>query len=282
MTYRLILAYDGAPFAGWQRQPNAPTVQQTVEEALADLLLPEDPTTENPTQEETRRIVVVGSGRTDTGVHALGQVAHFEFPRPFPLQGLVHGTNQRLPESVRVMAAHRVADGFHAQRHAASKEYRYRLSRSPVLSPFDSPTTVACPKDLDRAAMFEATELLLGEHDFSAFAKTGGSHSHGVRTLFEAEWCESGDLLELRLRGSGFLRGMVRAVVGSLLEVGRGTRSIEAFRALFDPSPGSPVPERSVAGPNAPAHGLMLHEVRYDDWPALECYPEPEEPALTP
>jgi tRNA pseudouridine38-40 synthase len=140
------------------------------------------------------------------------------------------------------------------------------------VSPLDAPTTARIQGPFDLALASTATRLLLGEHDFSAFAKTGGAHTSAVRRIFAAEWLEwPDDRLCFRIVGSGFLRGMVRAIVGSLLEVGYGRRSIDGFSSLLYRGQAA---GRQDAGPNAPAHGLILHEVSYPDWPALEAWPE--------
>lgn len=246
-TYRLLLSYRGTAYAGWQRQENAFTVQQAVEEALERLL---DHRGEQPVR-------IVGASRTDAGVHARGQVAHLELPRPFPERGLVHGTNRYLPEDVRVMAAAAVPDGFHARKHAWGKEYVYRLSRAPVLSPLDSLFVAPVPAAIDLERMARAAASLAGRHDFSAFALAGGSHKQPFRRIFSARWEEEGEEVRLRVVGEGFLRGMVRALVGTLVEVGIGKRSPESFAALLAGRP------RSEAGPTAPAHGLVLERVLY-------------------
>ena len=243
MTYALVLSYRGGRYAGWQRQSNARAVQQVVEEALSDLL--------------GQEIGIHGAGRTDAGVHARGQVAHFVLDRDFATSGLQHGANQRLPEDVRVMLACRVSMGFHARKSATSKEYRYSLTRASTLSPLDSMFAVQVRMDLDMNAVRAATESLLGEHDFSAFALSGGSHGQPVRRILSADWFDSGEHLELRLVGDGFLRGMVRSIVGTLLEVGKGRMDAAAFEALLHGG------AREDAGPTAPAHGLVLQEVHY-------------------
>ena len=245
MTYALILSYRGTAYAGWQRQGNAITVQQRVEEALCDLL-------EAP-------VAIHGASRTDAGVHARGQVAHLNLDAEFPIGGLQHGVNQRLPEDIRVMAACRMPDGFHARKLALSKEYRYRLVRSRVLSPIDALFAVRSPHDLDLETLFEATGLLVGRHDFTAFALSGGGHRQPWRTIHRADWKVDGPLLELQIEGDGFLRGMVRSIVGTLLEVGRGGLGIGQFDALLTGRP------RAEAGPTAPAHGLTLQRVNYPD-----------------
>ncbi len=247
MVARLILAYRGTGYAGWQRQANAVTVQQRLEEALEQLL--------------QERVRVVGASRTDAGVHAAGQVAHLVLDRAFPLRALVHGTNHFLPEDIRVLAAAEAPEGFHARKWARAKTYRYRLVRAAVLSPLDALFAVRAEEDLDVAAMRAATARLPGSHDFSAFALSGGAHRSPVRRIFSAEWEERGARLELAIAGSGFLRGMVRGLVGTLLEVGRGERDPASLAALLAGAP------RAAAGPTAPARGLVREEVSYPEEP---------------
>jgi tRNA pseudouridine38-40 synthase len=246
-VYRLTLSYRGTAYAGWQRQANALAVQQVVEEALGRLL--------------RHPVRVHGASRTDAGVHARGQVAHLELPAPFPERGLVHGANHSLPEDVRVLAAERVAPGFHARKSALAKEYAYRLVRAEVLSPLDALFAVRADTGIDLGRLSRAAEFLPGRHDFSAFALAGGSHGQPFRRIFSARWEESGAELRFRIVGEGFLRGMVRALVGTLAEVGAGRRSPEAFGALLEGRP------RGEAGPTAPARGLVLEQVLYPSGP---------------
>jgi len=243
MRARLTLSYRGERYAGWQRQENALTVQEVVEEAVSKLVSSE--------------VRVTGASRTDAGVHARGQVAHVDLPRSFPDRALVHGVNRHLPEDVRVMAAGLVDEGFHARKSALSKEYSYRLSRAEVLSPLDAPFAVQVPARIDLARMELAASLLPGRHDFSAFALAGGSHGQPLRSIFAAGWSEQGEELRFTITGEGFLRGMVRALVGTLIEVGLGRRSPEELGDLLSGRP------RSAAGPTAPAHGLILETVSY-------------------
>ena len=252
MVFGLTLSYRGTSYAGWQRQENATTVQQLVEEALSELL--------------SQPVHIVGASRTDAGVHARGQVAHLELTRDFPTRGLVHGANQHLPQDIRVMAAERMPDGFHARKHAFSKLYSYRYMRGPVMSPLDALFAVHLPTEVDLEAMRQAAEFLVGEHDFTAFALSGGSHTRAVRRIDRVSWLEGTDEdLEFQIVGNGFLRGMVRSIVGTLLEVGRGQRDAEDLRRLLAGRP------RSEAGPTAPARGLTLESIDYPpEWAPLE------------
>ncbi|HVG09230.1 MAG TPA: tRNA pseudouridine(38-40) synthase TruA [Thermoanaerobaculia bacterium] len=243
MRARLTISYRGERYAGWQRQDNALTVQEIVEEALAKLV-------DSP-------IRVTGASRTDAGVHARGQVAHLDLPRPLPHRALVHGVNRHLPGDVRVMAAGLVDEDFHARKSAVGKEYSYRLSRAEVLSPLDAPFAVQVPAKIDLIRMQSAASFLPGRHDFSAFALAGGSHGQPFRRVFAAGWLEQGDELRFTITGDGFLRGMVRALVGTLIEVGLGRRDPEELADLLSGRP------RSAAGPTAPAHGLILETVSY-------------------
>ena len=243
MRARLTISYRGTRYAGWQRQENALSVQQVVEQAVSGLA--------------GSPVPVTGASRTDAGVHARGQVVHLDLPRALPPRALVHGVNRHLPEDVRVLAAGLVDGGFHARRSALGKEYSYRLSRAEVLSPLDAPFAVQVPAKIDLARMESAAALLPGRHDFSAFALAGGSHGQPFRRVFAAAWAERGAELRFTITGDGFLRGMVRALMGTLIEVGLGRRSPEELAALLSGRP------RSEAGPTAPAHGLVLETVFY-------------------
>jgi tRNA pseudouridine38-40 synthase len=248
--YRLLVSYRGTDFAGWQRQNNARTVQETLESGLGLLL-------RRP--RELAPLRVVGAGRTDAGVHARGQVAHCDLGERFPCSGLVHGGNHHLPDDVRILRAERMSAPFDARRDALIKEYRYRLSRAPVLSPLDAPFVAAVPQRMRTDPIREALTVLIGRHDFGAFAKTGSGHRSSVRTLLAAELEEDGERVTFLFRGDGFLRGMVRALVGTLIEIGIGTRGPETIATLLRTG------ERARAGPNAPAHGLCLERVDYGE-----------------
>lgn len=242
MRYRLTISYRGTRYAGWQRQDNAVSVQQVVEDAISKLAGP---------------VRVTGASRTDAGVHARGQVAHLDLDRPLPPRALVHGVNPHLPEDVRVVAAAEVEETFHARKSALGKEYRYRLSRAEVVSPLDSPFVVPVSDRIDLGLLERAAAFLPGRHDFSAFALAGGSHGQPFRTIESASWTERGEEIVFSVTGDGFLRGMVRALVGTLIEAGLGRREPESLADLLQGRP------RSAAGPTAPAQGLVLERVFY-------------------
>ncbi len=245
MVHALEIAYVGTRFAGWQRQTNALAVQQLVEEALAGLL--------------GAPVAIVGAGRTDAGVHARGQVASLRLPRALPAEALVHGTNARLPEEIRVLRAAAVDDAFHARRSAAAKSYRYRLFLGRVPPPALAPFVWPVREELDVAALEAATAALPGGHDFAAFALAGAAPGPTVRRIFAAGWERRGRELAFVVSGEGFLRGMVRGLAGTLVEVGRGRRDPAGFRALLAGAP------RSAAGDTAPARGLVLERVDYPE-----------------
>lgn len=240
---QLIVSYRGGAYAGWQRQTNGLGVQQVLEEALERLL--GEPTS------------VTAAGRTDAGVHARGQSLHFDHRSELPPRAFVEGGNRFLPEDIRILSAQPRPADFHARFDAINKEYRYLVSTAPVIDALESWRRVRVPPETDFARMNRAAAVLVGRHDFSAFALAGGSHRSPVRTLRRAEWLRDGDNACLVIVGDGFLRGMVRCVVGTLLEVGLAKRKVESVTDLIQGAP------RFQAGPTAPAHGLVLEGVEY-------------------
>ncbi len=236
---KIILAYDGSGFHGWQTQPGLPTIQGALERILSEI--------------EGRAIQVAGSGRTDAGVHALAQAAAFSLANPLPLANLRRAVNRLLPHAIRVLSAEEVAADFHPRFHAKAKTYEYRIQRGEVCSPFEWPYVHHYPYSLVEARMCELARAFEGERDFSAFAAADESDAAGnskVRTIFASELRREGDRLIYRVRGSGFLKHMVRNLVGTLIEAGKG--NIADLGAL---------PERS--GPTAPSKGLFLVNVEY-------------------
>ncbi len=249
---RLTLEYDGTAYAGWQVQPNAPTVQEALEQALETLL-------QHPVR-------VMGSGRTDAGVHALGQTANFLTERPIPLKGVFHGLNSLLPGDIAVRRVDAMPPGFDSRRSAREKTYRYRLHVAPAPSAFARRTSWRIPFPLDEAAMAEAARILEGTHDFAAFRAAGCDAATTVRTLRRLSVSREGEFIVVEAVGNGFLRHMVRILVGTLVEVGRGKMAPDRVRDLLEH------PARERAGPTAPPQGLFLVCVRYDEQP-LESYP---------
>jgi tRNA pseudouridine38-40 synthase len=246
---RLDLAYDGTDFHGWQRQPVAPTIQGCLEEAIQKLT--------------GASVQVYGSGRTDAGVHALHQVANFQTVSTIPGPNLVKALNDLLPPTVRVKAADEVAPTFHARYDVRSKTYRYRILQTPVCSPFLWRFVFHHPYPMDRARMAEAAQVFPGEHDFTSFAGAGEQDDEEsksmVRVIFRSRllWRPRTSMLVYEVSGNGFLHHMVRNIVGTLIEVGRGKlapRDVPRILAALD---------RTQAGPTVPAQGLCLVKVEY-------------------
>jgi tRNA pseudouridine38-40 synthase len=240
---RLVVEYDGTGLHGWQRQANAATVQQHIEDALAQLL--------------THPAPVGGASRTDAGVHARGQVASFRTERLIPLHGIRRGLNTMLPPQIAIRDAAEVPEDFHPRFSAIGKHYRYTLLARPDRSPRwrDRAWHHSDPLDLDR--MREAAAYLVGEHDFAAFRASGCSAKTTLRRVDQIAIARDGDLVRIDVRGNAFLRNMVRIIVGTLSEVGTGYRpsgQVAEILALRD---------RTISGITAPAHGLELIAVDY-------------------
>lgn len=266
---RLVLAYDGTDFHGWQRQSHLPTVQECLETTVGRLT--------------GESVHVWGSGRTDAGVHALNQVANFKTASPIPCENLVNALNNLLPPAVRVREAREVAENFHARYDVRSKTYRYRILQAPVCSPFLWRFVYHHPFPLDHARMAEAARLFVGEHDFTSFASAGAEVSTARQGAHEAEgvggkvpggdlekrglvrrifvsrllWRARTSLLIYEVTGNGFLHHMVRNIVGTLLEVGRGKLTSQDVARILAAR------DRTLAGPTAPAQGLCLMTVEY-------------------
>jgi tRNA pseudouridine38-40 synthase len=253
---RLVIAYDGTEFHGWQRQPDAPTVQGRLEETLAKL-------TGAPAH-------IWGSGRTDAGVHALNQVANFKTECPIPCDNLLKALNNLLPASVRIKQLDEAPENFHARYDVRFKTYRYRILQAPICSPFLWRFVHHHPFPLDHRKMAEAAVMFVGEHDFTSFAGSEGRADEAekgtppephsmVREIFSSRllWRPQTSILIYEVRGNGFLHHMVRNIVGTLLEVGRGKLAPADVTRILEAR------DRTQAGPTAPAQGLCLVKVEY-------------------
>ena len=246
---RLTIAYDGTPFAGWAAQPGHRTIQGELEGALERIL--------------RRPVALSVAGRTDAGVHAWGQVASFELDGEAP-DGLAERLNGMVSPQISVIEAAPAAEGFDARRDARSRTYCYWVLASPVRHPLELKRALWWPHPTDRAALERCAGLLVGSHDFTAFTPTQTEHVRFERRVLHAEWRAHrlaepfpGELLELWIEADAFMRHMVRVLVGTILEVGGGRRTMEDFEALLAGAP------RERAGETAPAHGLYLASVRY-------------------
>jgi tRNA pseudouridine38-40 synthase len=275
-TWKLTLAYDGTDFSGWQIQPGERTVQGELQAALGRV------TGEAPLPQ--------GSGRTDAGVHALGQVASFELAANIPADNLQRALNRTLPPAVRVFEARTVRSTFHARHSTVAKTYEYRVFREQICPPFLARYVYTCAWPMDLELLERSARLFEGEHNFLSFAATDPDLASrnraaalvdeddpvfpsdptpvgkqgAIRTIFSSTWekriSEHGETLIYRVRGNGFLHHMVRNLVGTMLDVGRGYRMLDEVPHILAAR------SRSAAGPTAPAQGLFLHSVEYGAW----------------
>jgi tRNA pseudouridine38-40 synthase len=256
---KITLAYEGSEFHGWQVQPGLRTVQGTLAESLQRLT--------------GEAVLPQGSGRTDAGVHALAQVASVRLDSPIPEHNLVIALNDILPAAVRVNDVQVVADDFHARHSAKAKTYRYRIYRKDICPPFLARYVYHDPYPMNEEAVIRASEHVVGKHDFTSFAASdpersarmaepGGEDSHfgittNIRTIHSSLWVRSEEELVYTVRGDGFLHHMVRNLVGTFLQVGKGALQIEDVPAILEAR------NRSAAGPTAAASGLYLVSVEY-------------------
>ena len=256
MRYRINLSYDGSSFCGWQIQNSAPSVQEKVQDALGILLKEE--------------VTLTGAGRTDTMVNAIGYAAHFDTAEAIPdVRSLGYKINAILPKGIIVHSIEKCPDDFHARFSATSREYMYFLHRKK--DPFLEKYSYRCSYPLDVEAMNKAAGMILGTKDFSCFEKTGGANKTSICTVTKAVWetytpdhvrlmgypAEDGDYLVFTVRADRFLRNMVRAIVGTLIEIGRGKHSPEWMEEVLQSK------DRCSAGESVPGHALFLKEVDY-------------------
>ena len=246
---RLVLAYDGTDFFGWQVQPDAATIQGALAAAIGRIT--------------GEKVLPQGSGRTDAGVHALAQVATFATESPIPAENLVKALNDVLPAAIRVLEAGEAPLEFHARKSARAKTYRYRMYRGAICPPFLARYVWHYPYPLDEGAMQPAADLIIGEHDFTSFAAVDPEQgctdeiASNVRQIFESNWKEMGDELTYTVRGNGFLHHMVRNLVGTFVLAGKNTLHPEEITRILQAR------NRSAAGATAPASGLFLVQVEY-------------------
>lgn len=243
----MTLQYDGTHFCGWQRQNNGPTIQSTLEEQMQIVL--------------QHKVSLCGSGRTDAGVHALAQIAHFDFEKKIDPYVFLHRLNSLLPKAVRATQLEECDQDFHARYSAKKKIYRYFISTTPVASPFSSPYRLHVRTVLDREAIDRACPILIGTHDFAAFANQTHDDRQGgstVRTLYNVSRIEDDEGFYLEYEGNGFLYKMVRNLTGALLALGGGQLDIKGLKALLNDK------DRTKAPAAAPPHPLFLTSVIYN------------------
>jgi len=242
---KLIIEYDGTNYAGWQKQPNAMTVQEQLEHSLYQLT--------------GESIITTGAGRTDAGVHARGQVVSFQTNSTIPAERMFRALNTVLPEDIRCTYSQAVDKAFHARFDAKGKRYRYTIINRPVASAMYRHTAVHVSNRLSIESMNKAAGYLIGTHDFIAFSSVGGSAKTSERTVFRAEFIHNSvdNVINFFIEGDGFLYNMVRIIVGTLLEVGKGSKPETIITDMIQTG------DRTLGGPTAPAHGLCMEEVFY-------------------
>ena len=240
---KLIVAYDGTNYHGWQLQPNEISVEQVINETLSDL-----------TGEE---IKIIGASRTDAGVHAYGNVAVFDTDSRIPGEKFSYALNQRLPEDIRIMKSEEVAGNFHPRYCNCRKTYRYQIENSDFPLPTNRLYTHFVHQRLDMKAMRQAAAYLIGEHDFKSFCSTKTSVIDTVRCIYDIQIEESNGILQILIQGNGFLYNMVRIIAGTLIDIGLHRKEPSYIQHMLDAM------DRQVAGPTAPARGLTLMKIEY-------------------
>ena len=240
----MIIAYDGTNYCGWQIQPNGITIQGVLNETLSKLL--------------GEKIEVKGASRTDAGVHALGNVAVFDTNARMPAGKISFALNQFLPEDIRIQLSEEVEPDFHPRYCDSEKTYEYRILNRTFPIPTERLYSYFYHYDLDTEKMREATSYLIGQHDFASFCGAGAQVKSTVRTITAMSVDRDGDMVTIRVSGTGFLYNMVRIIAGTLIEIGNGQYPPERMKDILDAK------DRAYAGPTAPAHGLTLIGIRYE------------------
>jgi tRNA pseudouridine38-40 synthase len=239
----LVVAYDGTNYHGWQLQPNVVTIESVLNDALS-ALFKED-------------IKVIGASRTDTGVHALGNIAVFDTEARMPAEKIAYALNQRLPEDIRIQSSREVAPDFHPRRQDSQKTYEYRILNSEFPLPTQRLYSYFTYVPLDIGLMQEAADYLVGEHDFKSFCSVNTMAETTVRTIYDITVTKEGNMISIKVTGSGFLYNMVRIIAGTLMEAGKGRLLPDKIPEILEAL------DRTKAGPTAPACGLTLYEYKF-------------------
>ncbi len=240
---KLTIEYDGKDYNGWQKQPNKLNIQGEIEKAIQTI-----------TGEE---VELIGSGRTDAGVHAFAQVANFKINSDFPIEKMAIAINSQLKTSIRIQKAEEVEENFHSRYHCHKKTYGYIIDNSDQGTAIYRNYTYHVPQPLNIQAMQEAANYLVGEHDFSSFKSSGTSSKSSVRTIYEAKILKEQERVVIMLTGNGFLYNMVRIISGTLVEIGKGEKNPEEMKKILEAK------DRNLAGKTLPAQGLFLMSVSY-------------------
>ena len=243
MRVKLVVAYEGTNYCGWQIQPNGITIEQVLNETLSSLLGEE--------------ITVMGASRTDAGVHSLGDVAVFETHTKMPAEKISFALNQRLPEDIVVQESCQVPEDFHPRFSKSRKTYEYRILNCRFRQPLERRTSYFYHYPLDVRAMQKAAAYLVGEHDFTSFASVHAQTNTYVRMIYALDVVREGDMIRIRVQGNGFLYNMVRIIAGTLIQVGAGIKKPEDMESILAGK------DRELAGPTAPAHGLTMIGLEY-------------------
>ena len=243
MRVKLVVAYEGTNYCGWQIQPNGITIEQVLNETLSSLLGEE--------------ITVTGASRTDAGVHSLGNVAVFETHTKMPAEKISFALNQRLPEDIVVQESCQVPEDFHPRFSKSRKTYEYRILNCRFRQPLERRTSYFYHYPLNVSAMQKAAAYLVGEHDFTSFASVHAQTNTYVRTIYALDVVREGDMIRIRVQGNGFLYNMMRIIAGTLIQVGAGIKKPEDMESILAGK------DRELAGPTAPAHGLTMIGLEY-------------------